>query len=177
MTDPDDLTRFWEQARTRAGLGRLSVITGTSAAMALPPPAWSFGHDPAGADAGLELVLQGVRTATSAGAWEYEAAGAEPPRAGDLTILLDGAGSPRALLRTTAVRVVAFDEVDAAHAAAEDGVPLAQWRDTHREQLAADLAGTGRRFSGDLPVLLEAFRLLHPRPRRRAAREPAPVPG
>ena len=44
--------------------------------------------------------------------WDYEAVGESLPEAGDLSIVLDGAGHPRALIATTDVRIVPFDEVD-----------------------------------------------------------------
>lgn len=168
--DHDALTRFWEQARTRAGLGRIAVITGTSSAMALPPPAVSFGREPEEADAALVQVLAGARTATSTARHAYETAEVELPRPGDLAILLDGAGAPRALLRTTGVRVVALGDVDDAHARREGAASLSAWHDEQDASLAAEAAvpGAGPAAAG-VPVVLETFELVHPR------RDPAPV--
>ena len=50
-------------------------------------------------------------TDTSAVA-ELEQVGLEVPRVGDLSIVVDGAGTPRALLRTTDVEVVPFEDVE-----------------------------------------------------------------
>ncbi|GAA2021751.1 ASCH domain-containing protein [Pseudokineococcus marinus] len=172
----DEIVRFWETARSRAGLGRLSVVTGTSAATAVPPPAWAFGADPQQADELLALVLEGTKTATASARWEYEAEGEELPRPGELSIVLDGAGHPRALVRTTSVDVVPFRDVTAehAHAEGEGDRSLAHWRAVHERFFSATLAEVGRGFDDGLLVVCERLQLLHPK--RRPVRERAPEP-
>ncbi|ROP43806.1 ASCH domain-containing protein [Pseudokineococcus lusitanus] len=172
-----EIVRFWELARGRAGLGRLSVVTGAGAATVVPPPAWSFGDKPEQADELLELVLTGVKTATASAHWEYEAEGEELPRPGDLSIVLDGAGHPRALVRTTSVEVVPFREVTAEHAYAEGegDRSLEHWRAVHEGFFGAGLALVGEQFRADMPVVCEGLQLVHPRPREVRERQPVPV--
>lgn len=170
-----DVVRFWETARGRAGLGRLSSVTGMSAATVVPPPTWAFGGSPAEADHLLALVLDGTKTATASAFWSYEHEGEALPRAGDLSIVLDGAGRPRALVRTTSVVVVPFDEVDDDHAAAEGegDLSLAHWRRTHRDFFSRELAAAGGELREDSPVVLERFELLDPRRQDATVGEPA----
>jgi len=169
-----EINRFWETARGRAGLGRLSVVTGTNAATAVPPPAWAFGATPEQADELLALVLAGTKTATASARWEYEVEGEELPRPGDLSIVLDGAGHPRALVRTTTVGVVPFREVGEDHARAEGegDLSLAYWRDVHQRFFTATLQEVGRSFDDAMPVVCEGLQLLYPK--RRGAREHSP---
>lgn len=170
---------FWEDARIRAGLNPARVYLGTSVTETVQPPAWSFGSTPEEADRILALVLSGAKTATTSPLSDYqpddpaesdlaadpdadsgESAHQPLPEVGSLSILLDGSGHPRALVQTTAVSVVPFDQVDADHALAEgegDGT-LEQWRQVHREAFGAD----GRPVDGDLPVVLERFEVLVP---------------
>ncbi|MEJ5914943.1 ASCH domain-containing protein [Pseudokineococcus sp. 1T1Z-3] len=171
---PEEIVRFWETARGRAGIGRLAVVTGTTSSTALPPPAWAFGDSPEMADELLALVLAGTKTATASARWEYEHEGEDLPRAGDLSIVLDGAGHPRALVRTTSVDVVPFGEVGAEHARAEGegDLSLAYWREVHERFFTEALEQVGRSFTRDLPVVCEGLTLLYPRPS--AAREKAP---
>lgn len=176
-TSGADVVRFWEAARGRAGLGGLDVITGSSSAAAVPPPAWAFGRTPQEADDLLALVLAGRKTATASAHWLYRHQGEHLPRPGDLSILLDGRGRPRALVRTTAVEVVPFDEVGAEHAACEgegDGT-LASWRQVHEDLFRAELEAAGGRFRPDMAVVLERLELLHPHHREVAVDEPALV--
>lgn len=155
---------FWADASIRAGLNPSRVYFGPNPTDALRPPAWSFGADPATADALLALVLAGTKTATASALWDYEAAGEEPPAAGTLSIVTDGAGHPRALIQTTSVRVVPFGEVDEAHAYAEGegDRSLAHWRAVHQRYFT-DHAENDRGFEPDMPVVLEAFEVLVPR--------------
>lgn len=167
---------YWATARKRAGLDRLDVVVGQQPLGAVPPPAWFFDTDPGTADALLGLVLAGQKTATSSPAQLYEWEGVPLPAPGDLSIVLDGAGRPRALVVTTDVDVVAFGDVDAGHAAAEGegDRSVARWRRDHEAVFTAELGAAGLRLTADTPVVLERFRLLDPKPpKRRSAYEPA----
>lgn len=159
------IVRFWETARSSAGLGRLPAGSGMSAATIVPPPAWAFGRSPEQADELLALVLDGTKTATASAHWAYEVEGQEMPRRGELSIVLGGDGHPRALVRTAAVDVVPFSEVGEEHARAEGegDRSLAQWRRGHERFFTAELVEAGREFSDDMLVVCEVLELLHPR--------------
>lgn len=117
------------------------------------------------ADDLLALVLQGRKTATSGALWDYEVAQEPIPEAGDLSIVVDGAGHPRALLATTAVDIVPFDEVTAAFAKAEGegDLSLEYWRRVH-EEFFTQFADHDRSFSRQMPVVCESFTVLHQEP-------------
>lgn len=159
-----EIVAFWERARSRVGLARLPVITGVSPTASVPPPAWAFGDTPRLADALLALVLTGTKTASASAAWEYEAIDQPLPRVGDLSIIVDGRGHPWALVRTTAVRVVPFCEVDAESAwlEGEGDRSLESWRSGHQDHFARGLAARGVEFDDDLEVVLERFELRYP---------------
>jgi len=160
-----EIQEFWEMARGRAKLGRLDVVTGGSVASTLPPPAWSFGDSPRLADELLALVLAGTKRATATAVAELEATGEPTPVVGELSIVLDGAGHPRALIRTTAVDVVPFDEVTEEFAAleGEDDRTLASWRREHEKYFRRVLAAGGTEFDTALPVVCERFEVLWPK--------------
>lgn len=147
------IQRFW--AAARAAVPRLPDA---------PPAAWAFGaeSEPAEADELLTLVLRGVKTATSASLWDYEAAGEPLPAEGDLGIVLDGSGIPRAVIETTAVAVVAFDQVGDAHAFAEGegDRTLASWRRVH-ERFWRRHSDNPAGFAADMPVVCESFEVLY----------------
>lgn len=98
-----------------------------------PPEAWAFGATPEHADELLALVLAEIKVGTASSLWDYEESGDPLPVVGELSIILDGSGAPRAVIETTAIDIVPFDEVDEAHAYAEgeDDRTLAQWREVH----------------------------------------------
>ncbi|MBC9731705.1 ASCH domain-containing protein [Nocardioides marmotae] len=165
-SDPEVET-FWVLARRQAKLERLPAYFGPSGLVSLPPPAWSFGATPEQADELAGLVLDGVKSATASAAEDYALEGEPLPEPGTLGIVLDGGGHPRALVATTEVRVVAFEEVDEAHAHAEGegDRTLATWRARH-EAFFRDVDPHGRGFRPDMPVVLERFKVLHPKPGR-----------
>ncbi|MDR0284006.1 MAG: ASCH domain-containing protein [Propionibacteriaceae bacterium] len=158
---PDSqLGEFWALTQRYAHVGDLDVVMGREWGGALPPPAWSFGDNPEVADDLLGLVLDGRKRATSGLKEEYEAEDEPLPRPGDLAILVDGAGRPRALIRDVEVRVTRWADVTAAQAAAEgegDGT-LAGWRAIHE----AAWAGRGQSVTADTEVVWERFKVLYP---------------
>ncbi|GAA1136486.1 ASCH domain-containing protein [Ornithinicoccus hortensis] len=190
----EQIAAFWADARIRGGLNPAQAYVGAGIPDTVPPPAWSFGDDPAQADELLALVLAGRKTATASAYWDYrepalsareDEGGGEGavavatrtdldavlPEPGLLSIILDGAGTPRALVRTTDVAVVPFREVGAEHARREgegDG-SLEHWRATHRAFFAAN-APEGETFHEDMLVVLERFVVLVPASARRAAK-------
>lgn len=159
----DEIDAFWTDAKILAGLNPTGYYTGTTPVEALQPPAWSFGASPQQADELLQLVLAGVKTATASALWDYEAEDDPLPTEGTLSIVLDGAGHPKALIRTTAVGVVPFDQVDEAHAHAEGegDRSLAHWRREH-ERFFSEHASHEKGFTPDMPVVLEHFEVLVP---------------
>ncbi|PRB61770.1 ASCH domain-containing protein [Microbacterium sp. MYb45] len=128
-----------------------------------PPEAWAFGATPEHADELLALVLAGIKVGTASSLWDYDESGDPLPVVGELSIILDGSGAPRAVIETTAIDIVPFDEVDEAHAYAEgeDDRTLAQWREVH-ERYWRQHSENPRGYAPDMPVICERFRLLLP---------------
>ena len=107
-------------------------------------------------------MLDGVKTGTASSLRDYEADGGPLPEVGELSIILDGSGAPRAVLETTEVVTVPFDQVTAEHARSEGegDRTLAAWRQIH-ERFWTEHSDGG--FAPDMPVVCERFRLIHPR--------------
>ncbi|QZY27598.1 ASCH domain-containing protein [Nocardioides coralli] len=161
-TPPTDVDAFWNLARFHAKLNAAPTYFGPTTLEVVPPPAWSFGATPEQADELLSLVLAGEKTATASALWDYEADDEELPQAGTLSIVLDGAGHPHALIETTDVTVVPFDEVDEEHARleGEGDKTLRHWREVH-QRFFTEHAAHDRGFTSDMPVVLERFRVLY----------------
>jgi uncharacterized protein YhfF len=156
---PDDLEQFWLVAQRYARVGDLDVVLGQPWGQVLAPPAWRAGDSAESAQRWVELVLARTKTATTSLRSEYGPA--DPlPRVGDLSIILDGSGRPRALIRTVEVVVVPFGKVTPRQALAEGegGPSLAGW--------VADRQGYWRRagyqVGPDTDVVWERFKLLYP---------------
>ena len=175
VTSSSAVDAYWTAARRRVGTSALAAATGGHSAGTAAPPAWSFGAGPEDANTLLALVLAGTKTGTASAMASFEAEGEPLPRAGDLSIILDGRGEPRALIVTTEVSVCRFEQVDAEHAAAEGegDRSLAHWRAVHAKFFTDGLARVGEVFTMSTAVVLERFQLLDPDP----GQPPAAPPG
>ena len=113
---------------------------------------FAFGDNPALADELLDLVMQGIKTATCS--TEDEPNTSSP---GERWIVLDGRGKPRCVIETTEVTYRKFGEVDAAfaHEEGEGDRSLDYWRNAHRTYF-----GRLGRFSEDMTLMCERFRLV-----------------
>lgn len=163
-----EIERFWADARVHARLDGIAAYFGPNPLAAVTPPAWAFADDPGLADGLLALVLAGTKTAMASAREDYDAEDDLPERGG-MSILLDSDGHPRALIVTTAVTILPFEDVpdDHAHAEGEGDRTLASWRTAH-ERFFTDHDDRGRGFRPDMPVVLERFALLHPSNESRA---------
>ena len=113
---------------------------------------FSYGDSPALADRLLDLVMQGVKTATCS--TEDEPNTSSP---GERWIVLDGSAWPRCVIETTEVTYRRYNEVDAqfAYDEGEGDRSLAYWREAHRNYFTR----LGR-FSDDMMLMCERFRLV-----------------
>ena len=152
--NPQQIAEFWRQART-----------GLVGAPEAVPEAWGFGATPAHADSLLALVLDGIKTGTASSLWDYEALGDPLPQTGDYSIILDAESRPRAVIETTAVTTVPFDEVTEEHAYSEGegDQSLAAWREIHERYWRLH-SENPRGFAPDMPVVCERFRLVYRAP-------------
>ena len=149
--DPRAIAAFWEVARTHI-----------DNAPAAAPIAWAFGATTEHADSLLQLVLDGTKTGTASALWDYEAAGDPLPELGELSIILDGSGAPRAVTRVVDLAITPFDEVTAehAHAEGEGDQTLDAWREIH-ERYWRTHSENDRGFALDMPVLCERFEVVY----------------
>lgn len=123
---------------------------------------WQFGYGVEQGDRLLALVLSGRKVGTAGALWAYEHDGDPVPCPGEFSVVTDGSRIARCVIRTTAVHIVPFDDVDAAHAAAEGegDLSLAYWRDVYWEYFTCELDGMGMTATHDMPVVCERFELV-----------------
>lgn len=127
-----------------------------------PYEAWAFG-DPSMPDLATELALlvrHGPKRATAGLASDYEDENETLPAVDDLSVILDGEGSPVCVIRTTEVEIRRFGDVDEAFAwdEGEGDRTLDWWRRAHLWFFEQQ----GEHVDGDTPMVLERFDLLWP---------------
>ena len=127
-----------------------------------PYEAWAFGGDDTpklATELGL-LVRDGPKRATTGMLADYQRDGEALPEVGGYSVILDGAGEPLCIIRTTMVETRAFGEVDEEFAwvEGEGDRSLEYWREAHMRFFAHE----GTTISDDDDVVLERFELVWP---------------
>lgn len=123
-----------------------------------PYEAWEFGG-PSLPEMATELALlvrDGPKRATAGIADESEPVA----NVGDLSVILDGTGTPVCVIRTTEVQVRRFGDVDESFAwdEGEGDRTLPWWQEAHR----SFFEGLGQHMDDDTLMVLERFELLWP---------------
>lgn len=123
-----------------------------------------FGDSATLADTLLELVLSGRKRATAELAEEFAARGDDLPRVGSHWVACDSTGAPRAVLRSTELRLATFEQVDAAFAfdEGEDDRSLESWRVEHERYWVRGCAARGAVWSPEQEIVLERFDVVWP---------------
>jgi uncharacterized protein YhfF len=150
-----------------------SRAPGAAAAAGASYTAWQFGYGVEQGDSLLACVLDGPKRATTGALWAYEAEGEAVPAPGDYSVLLDGHGVARCIIRTTRVDAVPFEEVDVAYAydEGEGDRSLEFWRAAHWPYFVRELAELGIEATWDMPVVCERFEVVY-RPPAEGASDP-----
>ena len=122
--------------------------------------AWAFGDD---ADMLAELVVRGIKTATSSAYALYELEGKELPEAGEYSVILNSQDEAVCIIKTTKVFAVPFNEVMEEHAYAEGegDRSLDYWRHVHEQFFTEELAQAGLEFTEKMKVVCEEFEVVY----------------
>lgn len=127
-----------------------------------PPPVERFGDSAELADELIDLVLNGPKRATAALVAEFAAEGQPLPRVGSHWIACDGAGTPRAILRSTELRVGPFTSVDADFAfdEGEGDRALEDWRAGHARYWTRSGERLGFVWNEQMEIVFERFEVV-----------------
>jgi len=148
-----DLTdEFWRRYRDAAGLHHddYDVV--------------AFGDGPEMATELAELTVAGIKRATAGLVRQFGPDGEPPPVVGGYVVLLDGAHRPRAIWRTTEVRVGPLNSVDERFAWDEgEGERTREWwLSAHRRFFARRAAAQGFQMHDEIETIFERFEIVWP---------------
>jgi uncharacterized protein YhfF len=152
MTHTPEVHEFWKTVKERTG------IKGDF------QDAWGFGDSPELIDQLLALVLEGTKRGSCNLLKETEAEGWPESEVGAYNIILDGAGHPRAVIRTVDIQRCAFRDVTADHAyrEGEDDRTLESFLREHKRYYTRVGERLGFVFTEDMVVEMETFELVYP---------------
>ncbi|MGP4060188.1 ASCH domain-containing protein [Halobacillus sp. H74] len=125
--------------------------------------AWAFGVE---ADHLARLVMDGVKTATCSSREAYRIESEPLPKKEDHSIILNSSDEPVAIIKTTNVDIVPFNEVseEFARAEGEGNRSYQYWWDAHVKFFNEEAEELGYEFSEDMDVVCERFQLIHVNP-------------
>ncbi|MCO7124372.1 ASCH domain-containing protein [Sporolactobacillus shoreicorticis] len=103
MANVEVIKKFWNSFKMKFGITHDDY------------QAWAFGDTPEMANQLADLIVKGIKTATTSAYDLYEKD--EPlPQVGEYNIILDGSSAPVAIIKTVVVEIVPFNEVTWEHA-------------------------------------------------------------
>ena len=128
------------------------------------PPVERFGDGRELADELIALVLAGTKRATAGLVADFAHEGEPLPRIGGHWVACDGDGRPRAVLRSTELRVGRLDSVDDAFVwdEGEGDRTRESWLAGHLRYFTRTLAARGQAWDDGLEVVFERFRVVWP---------------
>jgi uncharacterized protein YhfF len=106
------------------------------------------------------LILAGPKRATAGLARDFD--GAELPKAGDMVVVVNGAGAPQCIYRTTDVRVGPLISVDDQFAwdEGEGDRTRAWWLDAHRAFFTREAERGGFEMHDGIETVFERFEVV-----------------
>lgn len=122
--------------------------------------AWAFGDDPDGL---AQLVVDGIKTATSSAYIFYELENEKIPKVGEYSVILNSKEEAICIIQTTKVYIVPFHEVSEIHAykEGERNRTLEDWREIHESFFMNELKQVNIEFSEELLVVCEEFKVVY----------------
>ena len=110
-----------------------------------------------------DLVVKGIKTATSSGFVFYELENELLPKVGEYNIILDSKGEAVCIIKTIKVEVVPFCCISKEHAYKEgEGTKtLEYWRISHKDFFSKELFKFGLDFDENMKVVTEEFELVY----------------
>lgn len=132
-------------------------------------PSFIFGDSPELADELLELVLNGMKTATCDDLHSFEAEGEPLPKPGDQFVILDGKGQEACTIEMITVTVRQFNEIDEVWAVleGEGDLSLEHWQHGHKEYFERNGV-----YAPDMRLVCEYFKVVKIFKRDDAAAKP-----
>ena len=124
----------------------------------------ALGDSPGMATGLAELVVAGIKRATAGLVRQFGPGGEPPPVTGGYVVLLDGADRPRAIWRTTEVRVGPLNSVDERFAWDEGEGDRTRdwWLSAHRRFFERRAAAEGFQMHDEIETMFERFQIVWP---------------
>jgi uncharacterized protein YhfF len=126
------------------------------------PESYYFCDNKKDADECAELVLKGIKQATTTSLWWFKQYKAPLPKTGDLAIVTNWAGEAMAVIKTVNIVQIPFNQIseDYAHLEGEGDRSLGYWKKVHWAYYAREMEPHGEKPSEDMILVCEQFKMI-----------------
>ena len=123
------------------------------------PPSFFFCDNKKDADECAELVVRKIKQATSPSVWWFKKNNEPFPKIGDLAIVTNWNGVPKAIIRTTKVEIVKFKNITSEYAQVEGegDQTLNYWKKTHWDYYTNEMKEFNEYPSEEMEIVCEYF--------------------
>lgn len=128
------------------------------------PPSYFFCDNQKDTDECAELVVRRIKQATSPSVWWFTKNKEEFPKAGDLAIITNWEGEPKAIIRITKVALVKLKDItpEYANREGEGNRSLAYWKQVHLEYYSREMKQYDESPHEEMEIVCEYFETLYP---------------
>ena len=115
------------------------------------------------ADECADLVIKGIKQATSTSVWWLKKNNAAMPKVGDLNIVTDWNGHPKAIVEVTKVEQIKFKDITPEYAfiEGEGDKSLSYWKKVHWEYYSREMSPYNVTPDENMIIICEYFRTIH----------------
>jgi len=126
------------------------------------PMSFYFCDNEKDADACAELVVNGIKKATATSLWWFEKNNESLPQIGDQYIITDWNGKAKAIIETTKIEKVPYNQVTSefARIEGEGDKSLDYWKKVHKDYYTREMKPYGEQFDENMIIVCEQFKLI-----------------
>lgn len=126
------------------------------------PESWYFCDNKKDADECAQLVVDGVKQATSTSMWWFETNNHPLPKIGDLYIITNWEGKAYAIIQTFKVEKIQFKEITQEYAEieGEGDKSLEYWKNVHWDYYTREMKVKGQNPTKDMMIVCEQFKTI-----------------
>lgn len=123
------------------------------------PQSYYFCDNKKDADECSELVVKDIKKATATLLWWFRQHNEILPKVGDLAIVTDWKGNPKAIIKTTKIEHVAFNQITAefAEIEGEGDKSLKYWKAVHQAYYEREMETYSDEFDENMIIVCEHF--------------------
>jgi uncharacterized protein YhfF len=127
------------------------------------PESYYFCDNEKDANECADLVVKNIKRATATSLWWFEKNNQPLPKVGDLAIVTDWYGTPKAVIETVKVEPTPYNEItpEFAEIEGEGDKSLEYWKKVHKAYYQREMTPFGDNFDEKMIIICEYFKTIY----------------